>query len=87
MATTIMASERNRWYISNTSGDYFQSSLHKIGQKFYWVESSKKKWRLFNCAALGSSFHNIVFVAEDIDVLVLIMTLAPDDNWKYFFLN
>ena len=49
-----------------------------------WNQAESDADRLIVQSALDSSFRNVVVVAEDIDVLVILMALAPDDKEMFF---
>lgn len=51
-----------------------------------WSQAESDADRLIVQSALDSSFHDVVVVAEDIDVLVILMALAPDHK-EIFFLK
>ena len=50
-----------------------------------WSQAESNADRLIVQSALDCTFHRVVVVAKDIDVLVLLVSLAPDDEEMFFF--
>ena len=70
-------------YLGNSKNKnrFFNLLCKKLAENsIEWSQDESNDDRLIVQSALDSTFHRVVVVAEDIDVLVLLMSLAPDDK-------